>query len=67
MRWLHNTIIYPCMIGNIVNRRACSLAGKVAPYKTLRGGVRFVAEIPKSASGKILHRVMREEMKKITI
>ena len=43
---------------------SCLTAGTVAPYKRLRGGVRFVAEIPKTSSGKILHRVMREEMKK---
>lgn len=32
------------------------VAGKVAPHKRLRGGVVFVSEIPKSASGKILRR-----------
>lgn len=30
---------------------------KVAPYKRLRGGVRFVASVPKSPSGKLLRRV----------
>jgi len=35
------------------------LAGKVAGHKRLRGGVRFVDEIPKSASGKILRRVLK--------
>ncbi|KAK2751902.1 hypothetical protein FQN55_008644 [Onygenales sp. PD_40] len=40
------------------------LAGKVAPHKRLRGGVRFVEEIPKSASGKILRRVLKEQAKK---
>ena len=39
-------------------------ADKVAPYKKLRGGVRFVSQIPKSSTGKILHRIMRDEMKK---
>lgn len=35
------------------------LAAKVAGHKRLRGGVRFVDEIPKSASGKILRRVLK--------
>ena len=35
------------------------LAAKVANHKRLRGGVRFVDEIPKSPSGKILRRVLR--------
>jgi 4-coumarate--CoA ligase len=43
------------------------LASKVASHKRLRGGVRFVDEVPKSASGKILRRVLKanakEEMK----
>lgn len=33
---------------------------KVASHKRLRGGVRFVAEVPKSASGKILRRMLKE-------
>lgn len=44
------------------------LAKKVASHKRLRGGVRFVDEVPKSASGKILRRVLKvqaqEEEKK---
>ncbi|KAI9341957.1 hypothetical protein BDR26DRAFT_933778 [Obelidium mucronatum] len=32
---------------------------KVAPHKRLRGGVEFVNEIPKAASGKILRRILR--------
>lgn len=35
------------------------LNGKVANHKKLRGGVRFVDEIPKSVSGKILRRVLK--------
>ncbi|KAH8657430.1 4-coumarate-CoA ligase-like protein [Tricladium varicosporioides] len=34
---------------------------KLARYKELTGGVRFVESIPKNASGKILKRVLREE------
>jgi 4-coumarate--CoA ligase len=41
---------------------------RVANHKRLRGGVRFVEEIPKSASGKILRRVLKgrlvEEMER---
>lgn len=40
------------------------IAGKVASHKKLRGGVRFVEEIPKSAAGKILRRVLKERAKK---
>ncbi|EGP86132.1 unnamed protein product [Zymoseptoria tritici ST99CH_1A5] len=39
------------------------LAKKVANHKRLRGGVRFVGEIPKSVSGKILRRVLKEKLK----
>lgn len=35
------------------------LQAKVANHKRLRGGVRFVNEIPKSASGKILRRLLK--------
>ncbi|DAA73934.1 TPA_exp: Uncharacterized protein A8136_3920 [Trichophyton benhamiae CBS 112371] len=40
------------------------LAGKVAPYKRLRGGVIFIDSIPKSQSGKILRRVLKDMIKK---
>lgn len=36
---------------------------KVVYYKKLRGGVRFVDQIPKSAAGKILRRVLRDAAK----
>ena len=36
---------------------------KVANHKRLRGGVRFIEEIPKSASGKILRRVLKDKVK----
>ena len=34
--------------------------GRVVEYKQLKGGVKFIKEIPKSASGKILRRLLRE-------
>jgi 4-coumarate--CoA ligase len=37
---------------------------KVAQHKRLRGGVRFVDTIPKSVSGKILRRLLKDEAKK---
>lgn len=40
------------------------LNGRVASHKKLRGGVRFVDAVPKSASGKILRRILKEEAKK---
>ena len=35
-----------------------------APHKHLRGGVEFVAAIPKTPSGKILRRAIREASSK---
>lgn len=35
------------------------VAGKVASYKQLKGGVEFVGEIPKNAAGKILRRQIK--------
>ncbi|ESO85322.1 hypothetical protein LOTGIDRAFT_221356 [Lottia gigantea] len=40
------------------------VAERVAPHKKLRGGVEFLEQIPKSASGKILRRVLRDRLKK---
>ena len=39
------------------------VAGKVAKYKQLAGGIEFVNAIPKSPSGKILRRILREAAK----
>lgn len=36
---------------------------RVAQHKRLRGGVKFVDSIPKSVSGKILRRVLKEQIK----
>jgi acyl-coenzyme A synthetase/AMP-(fatty) acid ligase len=36
---------------------------KVANHKRLRGGIVFVADVPKSASGKILRRLLKERSK----
>ena len=38
----------------------------VAPYKKLRGGVEFIDEIPKSLSGKILRRELKDKLKQLT-
>ena len=40
------------------------VAGKVAKHKKLSGGVKFVDEIPKLASGKIVRKVMKEWAKR---
>ncbi|KAL3841512.1 hypothetical protein ACJMK2_019646 [Sinanodonta woodiana] len=34
----------------------------VAPYKKIRGGIKFVDQIPKTASGKILRRLLKEQL-----
>ena len=38
------------------------VAGKVAKHKHLVGGVEFVEAIPKSASGKILRRLLKQKV-----
>ena len=40
------------------------VANKLAKFKHLSGGVRFVSAIPKNASGKILKRLLRDDVKK---
>jgi 4-coumarate--CoA ligase len=46
------------------NEIAKWLEVKVSNYKKLRGGVRFLDVVPKSATGKILRRVLRDEAAK---
>lgn len=36
------------------------LDSRVAEHKKLRGGIRFIDEIPKNASGKLLRRVLKD-------
>ncbi len=37
------------------------LTERVAAHKRLRGGVKFIDEVPKSASGKILRRLLKDK------
>lgn len=39
------------------------LDARVAPHKRLRGGIEFTEEIPRSAAGKILRRLLRHRAK----
>ncbi|CAD5227629.1 unnamed protein product [Bursaphelenchus xylophilus] len=41
------------------------VSAKCAPYKRLVGGIEFVKEIPKSATGKILRRQLRDSRAKL--
>jgi acyl-CoA synthetase (AMP-forming)/AMP-acid ligase II len=40
------------------------LHARVAGHKKLRGGIRFIDEVPKSSSGKILRRILKDEAMK---
>ena len=40
------------------------LNGRVANHKKLRGGVKFVEEVPKSPSGKLLRRLLKERARR---
>ncbi|EAU36112.1 predicted protein [Aspergillus terreus NIH2624] len=46
------------------SRKTEWLSGKVAYHKKLRGGVHFIDQTPKSATGKFLRRVLKEQAKK---
>jgi acyl-coenzyme A synthetase/AMP-(fatty) acid ligase len=37
------------------------VAERVAPFKRITAGVRFVNTLPKSAAGKILRRILKDE------
>lgn len=37
------------------------VAGQLSSYKQLKGGVDFVLEIPRNASGKVLRRMLRDQ------
>lgn len=40
------------------------MAERLAKYKQITGGIVFVDAIPKTASGKILKRILKEQAKK---
>ena len=50
--------------GNVTSEEIMEfVAKKILPHKKLRGGVEFIDQIPKSASGKILRRLLRNQEK----
>ncbi|KAL0851120.1 hypothetical protein ABMA28_006987 [Loxostege sticticalis] len=50
---------------NVTEKDILDFVGtKVSPWKRLRGGVKFIEEIPKTGSGKILRRKLRELLPK---
>lgn len=52
------------MAGKGLEKEVCEwLEKKVAPHKRLRGGIRFIDEIPRSSAGKVLRRVLVEQAK----
>lgn len=51
----------PC--DSLANEIQTWLNPKVAHYKRLRGGIRFIDAVPKSQTGKILRRVLKDRAK----
>jgi acyl-coenzyme A synthetase/AMP-(fatty) acid ligase len=50
---------------SLLDRRIAYVGANVAPYKRIRR-VEFIAEIPKSATGKVLRRVLVERERATT-
>lgn len=36
---------------------------RVSSHKRLRGGIKFIENVPRTASGKILRRILRDTLK----
>ena len=48
--------------GDLKTEEVCKFVEKhLAPYKKLKGGVKFVDKIPKSGNGKILRRELKQK------
>ena len=56
--WFH--LHLSCMTDTFIQlRNVLVSSARVVSYKRLRGGVEFMAEIPRSAAGKILRKQLR--------
>jgi len=49
-------------LDNLTTEIHAFISDRVAPYKRLVGGIHYRKEIPKAASGKILRRVLKQEL-----
>ncbi len=59
---LPRAFVVPKLKGTISEKDVYQcLEDKVAPYKQLKGGVEFVEILPRSPSGKILRRLLKEQ------